>query len=131
MKYFIKAVKPISTLLAIIFLLVSASYQPVRAAMVGTEKLMQADHSSSPRDELCELISREEIKNLLIARGIDPLEARLRIQTLTDDEIRLLADKIDELAAGGGVETFALIIIGVIIITVLLFKFTNISNVFP
>ena len=131
MKYFMKAVKPISTLLAIIFLLVSASYQPATAAMVGTETFRQADHSPSPRDELRALLTREDIKNALIARGIDPLEAQLRIQALTDDEIRLIADNIDELAAGGGVEIFALIIIGVIIATVLLFKFTNISNVFP
>ena len=57
MKYFMKAVKPISTVLAIVFLLVSASYQPATAAMVGTEKFMRADHSPSPRDELRELLA--------------------------------------------------------------------------
>jgi len=50
---------------------------------------------------------------------------------LTDEEIRLIADRIDELAAGSGVEIFSLIIIGVIIAAFLLFKFTNITNVFP
>jgi len=77
------------------------------------------------------LLARQEIKNALVIRGIDPLEAELRIQSLTDEEIRLITARIDELAAGGGVEIFSLIIIGVIIATVLLFKFTNITNVFP
>ena len=77
------------------------------------------------------MLARQEIKNALVIRGIDPLEAELRIQSLTDEEIRLITARIDELAAGGGVEIFSLIIIGVIIATVLLFKFTNITNVFP
>jgi hypothetical protein len=67
----------------------------------------------------------------LIARGIDPLEAQLRIQSLSDDEVQLIAGKIDDLSAGGGVEIFSLIIIAVIIATVLIFKFTSITDVFP
>jgi len=131
MKYFSKVVKPISTVLAVVLLLVSISYQPASAAMIGTEKLLQAEPHQSPRDYLRQLLAREEIKNALVIRGIDPLEAELRIQSLTDEEIRLITARIDELAAGSGVEIFSLIIIGVIIATVLLFKFTNITNVFP
>ncbi|CAB1079697.1 hypothetical protein D1AOALGA4SA_7405 [Olavius algarvensis Delta 1 endosymbiont] len=131
MKYFSKVVKPISTVLAVVLLLVSISSQPASAAMIGTEKLLQAEPHQSPRDYLHQLLARQEIKNALVIRGIDPLEAELRIQSLTDEEIRLITARIDELAAGGGVEIFSLIIIGVIIATVLLFKFTNITNVFP
>ena len=42
-----------------------------------------------------------------------------------------MTGKIDNLAAGGGVEIFSLIVIAVIIATVLVFKFTNITDVFP
>jgi hypothetical protein len=77
------------------------------------------------------MMDREEIKNALIAQGIDPLEARLRIQSLTDNEIQLIADRLDELSAGSGVVIFSLIVIAVIIVTVLIFRFTNITNVFP
>jgi len=131
MKYFSNVVKPISTFLAVVLLLVSISYQPASAAMIGTEKLLQAEPHQCPRAYLRQLLAREEVKNALVIRGIDPLEAELRIQSLTDEEIRRIAARIDELAAGSGVEIFSLIVIGVIVATVLLFKLTNITNVFP
>ena len=131
MNFFNRTVKPTSIFLVIICLLVSTSYQSATAAMVGTEKFLQTGDNQNSRDYLHQMMDREEIKNALIAQGIDPLEARLRIQSLTDDEIQLIADRFDELAAGSGVVTFSLIIVGVIIATVLIFKYTSITNVFP
>jgi hypothetical protein len=131
MNLFQKTVKSTSVTLIIVILLVSTSYQSVSAAMIGMEKLLQAEDLQGNRDYLHQLIDREEVKNALIARGIDPLEAQLRLQSLTDEEIRLIADKLDDLAAGSGVVTFSLIIIGVIIALVLIFNFTDITNVFP
>jgi len=131
MKLFKKTVKPTSICLVIILLLVSTAYQSATAAMVGTEKFLQAGDNQNSRDYLHQIMDREEIKNALTAQGIDPLEARLRIQSLTDDEIQLIADRLDEFPAGSGVEIFSLIIIAVIIATVLIFHFTNITDVFP
>jgi hypothetical protein len=131
MNLFKKAVKPTSIFLAIVFLLVSTSYQYASAAMIGTEKVLQAGDNQIARDYLCQLMVREEVKSTLIAQGINPLEAQLRIQSLTDDEIQLIADNIDELTAGSGVAIFSLIIVGVIIATVLIFKLTNITDLFP
>jgi hypothetical protein len=126
-----KADKPTRILLAIVFLLVSTSFQTASAAMIGTEKLLQAQNPQEKRDYLHQLIAREEIKKALIAQGIDPLEAQFRIQNLTDREVRLIADKFDDLTAGGGVVIFSLVIVAVIIATVLIFKFTRVTDVFP
>jgi hypothetical protein len=131
MKLFKKTVKPTSICLVIILLLVSTTYQSATAAMVGTEKFLQAGDNQNSREYLHQIMDREEIKNALIAQGIDPLEARLRIQSLTDDEIQLIAERLDELSAGSGVGIFSLIVIAVIIVTVLIFRFTNITDVFP
>jgi hypothetical protein len=131
MKLFKKTVKPTTICLVIILLLVSTVYQSATAAMVGTEKFLQAGDNQNSRDYLHQMMDREEIKNALIAQGIDPLEARRRIQSLTDDEIQLIAERLDELSAGSGVGIFSLIVIAVIIVTVLIFRFTNITNVFP
>ena len=131
MKLLKRMVKPTRIFLAIVLLLVSTSYQFASAAMIGTEKLLEAESPREKRDYLQQLMVREEVKSALIARGIDPLEAQLRIKSLTDDEVQLIAGKIDGLSAGGGVEIFSLIIIAVIIATVLIFKFTSITDVFP
>ena len=126
-----RMVKPTRIFLAIVLLLVSFPYQTASAAMVGTEKLLQAETPQQQRDYLQQLMVREEVRSALVARGINPLEAQLRIQSLTDDEVQLIAGKIDDLAAGGGVEIFSLIVIAVVIATVLIFKFTKITDVFP
>ncbi len=131
MNLFRKADKPTRIFLAIVFLLVSTSFQSASAAMIGTEKLLQAQNPQEKRDYLRQLIAHEEIREALIARGIDPLEAQLRIQSLTDGEIQLLADKLDDYPAGGGVVIFSLIIVAVIIATVLIFNFTSITDLFP
>jgi hypothetical protein len=131
MNPFKKAVKPTCIFLTIVLLLVSTSYQSASAALIGTEKLLQTGNSQEARDYVHHLMARDDIKNALIARGVDPLEAQLRIQSMTDDEIRMIADKFDELSAGRGVFTFSMIILAVIIATVLIFNFTSITDVFP
>ena len=68
MKLFKKAVKPTSVLLAIVFLLVSTSFQSASAAMIGTEKLLPAQNPQDQRDRLHQLIAREEIKAAVIAK---------------------------------------------------------------
>lgn len=131
MNPFKKTVKPTRIFLTIVFLLVSTSYQSASAAMIGTEKLLPAGNQQETREFLHQLMARDEIKSALIGQGVDPLEAQLRIQSLTDDEIRMIADKFDELPAGSGVVTFSMIIVAVIIATVLIFNFTSITDVFP
>lgn len=126
-----KTFKSTSIIMAIVLLLVPAAYQSASAAMVGTEKLLQVDIYQNSRNYLSDLMTRQEIRNALIAQGIAPQEAQLHIECLTDREVRVLAEKLNDLAAGGGVEIFALIIIAVIIATVLTFKFTDITDVFP
>jgi hypothetical protein len=131
MKMVNKTFKSTRILMAVVMLLVPAAYQSASAAIVGTDKLIQAENHRESREYLSGLMARDEVKNALISQGIDPEEAQLRLQSLTDEEVRLIAGKINELAAGQGVEIFALIIVAVIIATVLLFKFTSITDVFP
>lgn len=131
MKLFKNTVKPTSIFLAIVLVLVSTSYQSASAAMIGTEKLLQAGNNQKTRDYLHQLVDREEIKSALVSQGIDPQEAQLRIQSLTDHEIELIADKIDNLAAGRGVVIFSMVIVAVIIAALLIFNYTSVTDLFP
>jgi hypothetical protein len=126
-----KCAKPTCIFLAIVLLLVSTSYQSASAAMVGTEKLLQAGRRQETRDYLHQLMARKEIQRALIAQGIDPPEVKLRIESLTDAEIALIAPKIDDLAAGGDVFIFSLVIIAVIVAAFIIFNYTSVTDVFP
>lgn len=126
-----KCVTPARIYLAIILLLVSSMYQSASAAMITTENLHQAGRSQDTRAYLHQLMARQEVRSALIARGVDPREAELRLESLTDEEIQLIAHKIDDLPAGGDIIIFSLIIVGVIVAAFIIFNYTSVTDVFP
>jgi hypothetical protein len=126
-----KFTRPIGAFLAVLMLMVSTCYQSASAAMIATEPLLQTGRPQAARDQLSQLMAREEIQNAFIAQGVDPREARLRIASLADFEIVQIADKIDDLRAGQGVFIFSLIIVGVIIAAFVVFNYTGVTKVFP
>jgi len=108
--------------------MLSCPYQPLWAAMIGTESIINVDRGQGPRDYLNNILAREEIQAVLISQGIDPQEAQVRIDNLSDNEISKFVEEMDQLSAGGGFfETF-------IIVVFLIFLATDISgytDVFP
>ena len=131
MNAFKKIAKPTGIFLAVVLLLVSTSHQSGSAAMVGTEKLLTVGSKTETRAYLHQLTAREETRRALMAQGVDPQEAHLRIESLTDEEIALIADKIDSLAAGKGVFIFSMIIVAVIVAAFIVFNYTSVTDVFP
>lgn len=94
--------KPVCCLLAGLTLLLGIYYQPVSAAMVGTESTLEAARAQRTRDDLRKMMARAEVQAELTARGIDPQEAKARIGALSDAEVIKIADEIDKLPAGAG-----------------------------
>jgi hypothetical protein len=115
MNNILKIVKPTSVFPVILLLLISLFYQSASAAMIGTERLLKSDRNQETRDYLHYLISRQDIQEALVARGISPHEAKARIDSLTDDEIELICKKIADLPAGGDPTGF-IVIVGVVLI---------------
>lgn len=124
-------VRPARVYLAVVLLLLSSWHQSASAAMIGTEKLLQTGRRQDTCDYLHQVMARQEIRNALIDQGIDPREAQLRIESLTDEEITLIAQKINDLSAGSGVFMFSLIIIAVIVAAFITFNYTSVTGVFP
>jgi len=125
MHTFQKIAKPISILAVILFLLMSTLNQLAEAAMVGTEKLLISDRNQETRSYLQQMMSRKEIQEALVARGIDLQEAKIRIDSLTDREIEQILEKINDLPAGGIDAAFVLIIVGVIIVLFIIVEYTS------
>ena len=131
MKSIRKRINFISLFMATIMLLIAIPYQPLLAAMVPTESTIYQFKAQDARDHLKTLISRNDIKNALISQGIDPDEAKARVDSLSDSEVIEVADKIEQLPAGGGV--FGAII-GAALIVFLVLLLTDIlgfTDVFP
>ena len=99
--------------------------------MITTDVAVESERAEKSREDLKQLISRENIEKYLIAQGIDPVEVKSRIDSLTDAEAIALADQIEELPAGGGAVG---IIIGAALIVFLVLLVTDIlgyTDIFP
>ena len=131
MKFIRKKISLISLFMTTIMLLIATPYQTLLAAMVPTEATIYQIKAQDARDHLKTLISKNDIKKSLISQGIDPMEAKARVDSLSDSEVIEVADKIEQLPAGGG--AFGAII-GAALIVFLVLLLTDIlgyTDVFP
>ena len=131
MKFIRKKASFISIFMAAVTLLIAVPYQPLLAAMVPTDATIYEDKAEDARDYLKSLISRNDIRKSLLAKGIDPDEAKIRVESLTDSEAIAIADQIEQLPAGGGAIG---VIVGAALIIFLVLLVTDIlgyTDVFP
>jgi len=87
--------------------------------------LLISDRNQETRSYLQQMMSRKEIQEALVARGIDLQEAKIRIDSLTDSEIEQILEKINDLPAGGIDAAFVLIIVGVIVVLFIIVEYTS------
>jgi hypothetical protein len=112
-------------------LLLSLPHKSAFAGMIGTETVLDATRSQEARDYLNRTLAREDVRASLIAQGIDPLEAKARVDSLSDAEAVSLADQIEELPAGGsalGILVGALLIVFIVLLITDILGYTD---VFP
>ena len=131
MHTFQKTAKPISILTIILLLLLYTLNQPAGAAMVGTEEFLISDRNQETRSYLQQMMSRKDIQEALVARGIDLQEAQIRIDSLTDSDIELVFKEISDLPAGGVDAAFVLILVGVIVVLTIIVEYTSAVSMFP
>lgn len=99
-------------------LLMSLPVQTVQAAMVRTETVLTLSTANNVRENFNQFLKREDVKAIMTAQGISPKEAKARVDSLSDAEIMQIADKMDQLPAGGS--TFGVIIGAAVIIFIVL-----------
>jgi hypothetical protein len=98
--------------------LMSMPVQTIQAAMVRTETVLTLSTAKNVRENLNHFLKREDVKAIMMAQGISPIEAKARVDSLSDAEIIQIADKMDQLPAGGS--TFGVIVGAAVIIFIVL-----------
>jgi hypothetical protein len=96
--------------------------------MIGTEALLVNPDTVDARDQLRSFLDRKDVQAELTARGIDPAEAKARVDSLSDAEVMQIADKIDGLPSGGdfwGTFVFVVIIIFVTLLVLEIMGYTD------
>ena len=123
--------KPVGVFLAILMFILSGPYQSAMAAMIGTEAVVDAERAQSAREYLNHFLAREDVRSALISQGIDPQEAKNRIDSLTDKEAQLVADQLEQLPAGGDFLVTLLVIVFLIFVILLITDITGYTDIFP
>ena len=126
-----KISKPAAIFLALHMLMLSGLCQSISAAMIGTESILKGNQSQNPREYLNNLLARKEIQAALISQGLDPQEARDRIDNLTDDEIGHIVHELDQLPAGVGFFEAFIVIIFLVFLILLITDISGYTDVFP
>ena len=123
-----KVLKSTSILMTLLLLMISTPVGAVFAAMVGTEAILENHDVAGARDQLRSFFDRQDVQSVLASRGIDPAEAKARVDSLSDAEVMQIAEKIDELPAGGdfwGTFFFVVIIIFLTLLVLEIMGYTD------
>jgi hypothetical protein len=131
MKFIRKKISFISLFMATMMLLIAMPYQPLLAAMVPTEATIYQIKAQDARDHLKTLISKNDIKKSLISQGIDPMEAKARVDSLSDSEVIEVVDKIEQLPAGGGAFGAVIAASVIVFLVLLITDILGYTDVFP
>ena len=131
MKRFRQILKPAGLLLAIFMFMLSGPYQSAMAAMIGTEAIVDSERAHNAREYLKTFLAREDVKSALVSQGIDPQEAQSRIDSLTEEEARLVADQLDQMPAGAGFFSTLLIVVFLVFVILLVTDITGYTDIFP
>lgn len=94
------------------------------AGLVSTEQLQQ--QRSPDKAALLAALDRDTVRQQLIARGVDPDDARARIAALSDAQVEAVGQNIDTLPAGSGVlEVLVAVVLVLVILDIL-----GVTNIF-
>ena len=104
-----------------------ASPPAAQAALVGT---LQAVEASGTRahdlDIVNSALAREQVRSQMAAMGVDPSAVDARVARLTDSELRSLADRMEQMPAGGD----ALAVIGIVFVILIILELVGVIDIF-
>jgi hypothetical protein len=75
--------------------------QTAQAAIIHTDTAIEITERQHQIDRIEDVLARESVQQILIKLGVDPLDASVRVQSLTAEELQTLEQKLAELPAGG------------------------------
>ena len=106
--------------------MLSVSFPAVTsAAMVDSAQLLGMEQAGS-QQTLDAFLARDQVREQLLALGVRPQMVQQRLQGLTDEEARQLAQQIEELPAGAGL----IEVVGIVFVVLIVLELVGVTDVF-
>ncbi|MBN2427450.1 MAG: PA2779 family protein [Deltaproteobacteria bacterium] len=116
--------------LFLIFSLASLHFpHMVRAELINVQSLMSAQQRAEKIDQARTFLQRQDVKEQMVSFGINPEEAQLRVEALSDQELNTLAQNIENLPSGAGVGTL-LALVGLVFVVLITLELLGETNFF-
>jgi len=96
------------------------------AAVIGTQTYLEATQRDADLSTVTAALDRAEVRDRLVAMGVDPARIEARLNTLTDSELRDLSTQFEQLPAGGDI----LAVIGVVFVILIILELVGVIDIF-
>jgi hypothetical protein len=96
------------------------------ATMIGTQDYLAGIDRAATIDTVQAQLARADVRDAMVALGVDPVAASERVGGLSDEELARVAGQLDELPAGGDV----LAVIGIVFVVLLILELTGVIDIF-
>ena len=96
------------------------------AAVIGTQTYLEATQRDADLSTVTAALDRAEVRERMVAMGVDPARIEARLNTLTDSELRNLSTQFEQLPAGGDI----LAVIGVVFVILLILELVGVIDIF-
>lgn len=112
-------------------MVLNVSVPMAKAEMISTETSVASSRSAANRAVVRAFLERNDLRAVLVKRGIDVKEAQARIDALSDREVASLAQNIESLPAGGSALGTILGVGLIVFIILLITDMAGATDVFP
>ncbi|MBE9555833.1 MAG: PA2779 family protein [Proteobacteria bacterium] len=102
-----------------------------RAALVGTEQVVDPSQADTNRQRVAAFIARDDVRVELQKMGVDAAEAERRVAVMSDIEIQRIATEIDASPAGKGPAGAIIGAVVTIFIILLITDLLGLTDIFP
>jgi len=96
------------------------------AGLVGTLQAVESHSRAEDMATVSSALARAEVRAQMAAMGVAPDDIDARVARLTDPELRTLADRMQQMPAGGD----ALAIIGIVFLVLLILEAVGVIDIF-
>lgn len=131
MDRFRTALRRIAGVVAGLFLASTIYVPAAQASMVGTQALVHHQQIQQKRERIKAMLDRKDVRKQLVAMGVDPVNAKQRVDSLTDRQVNELSARMDQLPAGAGVFEATLFAGLVVFLVLLATDIMGYTDVFP
>ena len=117
--------------MTLLMFVIAGPYQAALAALIPTEVAIESADAAKARENIKNFLSRQDAQSYLISKGINPDEAKARIDSLTDAEALTVSQHVENMPAGGNAVGIIVGAILLVFIILLITDLVGLTDVFP